>query len=117
MNNAHTTDTVPPRVSPDITVGNIASIITTLLSIMGGVWWISGELQALKGHDQLLDKQVTDLQTSDARMLGEREIRRKTTDEKFEFLFRERERMTKLETQMDFVFQSVKRIESKLDGK
>lgn len=103
------------EVKTEITIGNVLSIVTTLLSIMGGVWWMSDQLAQLRAHDQVLDASISDLRTTDARVLGERDIRRKAVDEKIEFLFNERQRMTRLETQMDFLVQSVKRIEVKLD--
>lgn len=82
----------------------IAIIGTILIQTLLLGWWASK-----------LDSRVTQLEITDARILSERDVRRKSIDEKFDFLFGERQRMTKVETQLDFVFQSVKRIEQKLD--
>lgn len=46
---------MPPALkpSPGFTVGNLASIVTTLVSVGGLIWYLSAALQELRGKDTL----------------------------------------------------------------
>lgn len=111
------------KVDKQITLGNLLSIVTTVLTIFGGVWWMSDQLSQLRSHDVLLDSNIKDLKAVDERMLAERELRRRSIDEKLEFLYRDREnyqrnageRLSRLEEQNRFMIDMLKAISTKLD--
>lgn len=63
-----------------------------------------------------LDARVQALEASDVRMLAERAERRAAVDAKTEALSKNGDRLTRLEAATDFIVQSLRRIEQKLDA-
>lgn len=62
-----------------------------------------------------LDARVQALEATDARILSERETRRAEVNAKIEALSKNGERLTRLEAATEFMVQSLRRIEQKLD--
>jgi hypothetical protein len=62
-----------------------------------------------------LTSRVTALEASDVRMIAERDVRRKAVDDKMELLYRDRDRLVRVETQIEGIAKTLGRIETKLD--
>ena len=62
-----------------------------------------------------LDARVQALEATDVRMLAERDARRAEVNAKIEALNKNGERLTRLEAATEFMVQSLRRIEQKLD--
>lgn len=78
---------------------------------------IFGQLGLFVWYASKMDSRVDALERTDARVQSVIESRMKLTDERFDTLNRERDRVIRIETQMGFIVEAIKRIENKLDAK
>lgn len=74
-------------------------------AFLAGAAWYSAKV----------DARLIALENTDVRIFTERDVRRKMIDDRFDFLARDRERLIRLETQMENANRSLGRIENKLD--
>jgi hypothetical protein len=83
----------------------IALVVLIVGQIGAGIWFARG-----------MDSRITQLEVNDARILLERDARRKLVDDKLEASARDRERLARIEVQTDFLVRGIQRIEQKLDN-
>lgn len=84
----------------------IALIIALLAQFGGAVYAVAR-----------FDNRVTILEMNDARVDTLIASRMKVTDEKFEAINRERDRVIRIESQVQFMVEAMKRIEDKLNAR
>lgn len=63
-----------------------------------------------------VDARILALETTDIRLVAERDVRRKSTDDKIDALNKDRDRLVRVETLLESAVRSISRIENKLDG-
>lgn len=104
------TDAPPPdthwSLDKRVNIGLIVGlIIQTIALSSAGIWYAAK-----------VDARIVALETTDVRIIAERDIRRKAVDDRFEFMARDRDRLIRVETQIEGIAKSIGRIETKLDN-
>ena len=62
-----------PKITSEFTLGNLVSIITTMVMVLGLVWHLSGRLSDLEGADRLHEQRIT--QAEAKLLVSERDTR------------------------------------------
>ncbi|MFO1147819.1 MAG: hypothetical protein U1E62_05515 [Alsobacter sp.] len=88
-----------------INIGTVMALILQMAALLAAGGWYSAKV----------DARLFALETTDIRLTAERDIRRKATDDKFDVLYRDRDRLVRVETLLESFGRSLTRIESKLD--
>lgn len=82
----------------------VAMVLQTLAMLTGAAWYAARQ-----------DARIAALETTDLRIITERDIRRKAVDDRFEFMAKDRDRLIRVETKTENIERLLGRIETKLD--